>query len=185
MSFPLKSSYTSEDYWNLPKEKHAELIDGAFYDMAPPSRIHQRLVAQLAKVIGQYLDQIHSSCELYPAPFAVNIDGNDQNWVEPDISIICDKKKLTPKGCTGAPDFIIEIVSPSSRRMDYIIKNSLYSSAGVREYWIVDPEKKKTVVYWYDKDAAPEIFPFTQKIWSDIYDGLGVTIAELIEGIAE
>ena len=95
------------------------------------------------KVIGQYLDQIHSSCELYPAPFAVNIDGNDQNWVEPDISIICDKKKLTPKGCTGAPDFIIEIVSPSSRRMDYIIKNSLYSSAGVREYWIVDPEKEK------------------------------------------
>lgn len=138
----LKSNtYTSKDYWNLPEGQRAELIDGQLYDMAPPSRIHQKLVQEISRTIGNHIAQAGGTCEVYPAPFAVNLDAEDKDWVEPDISVICDKNKLTDRGCSGAPDWIVEIVSPSSRRIDYTTKNTLYSDAGVREYWIVDLRK--------------------------------------------
>ena len=116
-----KELYTSDDYWNLPEGERAELINGQFYAMAPPSRIHQKLCFQLSKQIDNYIVSQKGNCEVYPAPFAVNLDAENKNWVEPDISVICDKTKLTDRGCSGAPDLIVEIVSPSSRRMDYII----------------------------------------------------------------
>ena len=103
--------YTSEDYWNLPEEERAELINGKFYDMAPPSRIHQKLVFSISRIIGNYIADHHGSCEVYPAPFAVNLDADDKDWVEPDVSVICDPNKLTDRGCSGAPDLIFEIVS--------------------------------------------------------------------------
>ena len=95
--------------------------------------------------------------------------------------IICDKSKLSDKGCNGAPDFIIEIVSPSSRKMDYITKNTKYSEAGVREYWIVDPEKERTTVYHYEKDVSPTIILFSQPLNSGIYSDLSITISELLK----
>nr|WP_243035289.1 Uma2 family endonuclease [Clostridium sp. AF32-12BH] len=76
---------------------------GRFYDMAPPSRIHQKLVSKLTSIIDQYISDHHGSCEVYPAPFAVNLDADDKDWVEPDISVICDPNKLTDRGCSGAP----------------------------------------------------------------------------------
>lgn len=117
---------------------------------------------------------------MIPAPFAVNLHSDNQTYVEPDISVICDKNKLTEQGCQGAPDFIIEIVSPSSRKMDYNIKNGQYAEAGVREYWIVDTEKKRTTIYRYEEDAAPMIVPFNQAIQVGIYSGLQINISELI-----
>lgn len=96
----LKDRYTSEDYWNLPEGERAELIDGKFYDMAPPSRIHQKLVFTISRIIGNYIADRHGSCEVYPAPFAVNLDADDKDWVEPDISVICDPNKLTDRGCS-------------------------------------------------------------------------------------
>ncbi len=149
--------YASEDYWNLPEGTRAELIDGKLYDMAPSSRIHQRLVSKLTSVIDQYITNHHGNCQVYPAPFAVNLDADDKDWVEPDISVICDPNKFTDRGCSGAPDLIIEIVSPSSRKMDYSLKNTIYSQADVREYWIVDPVKERVTVYHYEEDAAPTI----------------------------
>ena len=122
----LKNHYTSEDYWNLPEGERAELIDGKFYDMAPPSRIHQEISGQIYKTITNYIDARRGSRKVYAAPFAVNLDADDRDWVEPDISVICDPNKLTDHGCSGAPDLIFEIVSPSSRRMDYNRKNTLY-----------------------------------------------------------
>ncbi len=181
MSIPQKRYYTAEDYWNLPQEERAELIDGKLYYMAPPNRRHQKLVAQLTKILGQYIDLHHGECEIYPAPFAVNLDAENKNWVEPDISVICDKRKLDDRGCTGAPDFIIEIVSSSSRRMDYTIKNFLYSNAGVREYWIIDPLKECTTVYRYEEDAAPTIFPFESDITVGIYQTLSVNVSSLLK----
>ncbi len=173
--------FTSSDYWNLPEGRRAELIDGRLYDMAPPSRIHQKLVQEISRAVGNHIAQTGGTCEVYPAPFAVNLDSEDKNWVEPDISVICDKNKLTDRGCTGAPDWIIEIVSPSSRRLDYNIKNALYSESGVREYWIVDPEKERTTVYRYEEDAAPVIFPFTDVIQVGIYSELQITVSELLK----
>lgn len=121
----------SEDYWNLPDGQRAELIDGKLYAMAPPNRIHLRLVHQLDKLIGNYIDSNKGTCEVYPAPFAVNLTANDKVWVAPDISVICDKDKLSDRGCEGAPDRIIEIVSPGSSRMDYSVKLFKYRGAGV------------------------------------------------------
>lgn len=181
MPLPKEHIYTSEDYWNLPAGQRAELIDGHFYNMAPPSRIHQKLISELQYRILNYIKSNKGSCEVYPAPFAVNLHADDKTYVEPDISIICDKNKLTDRGCNGAPDFIIEIVSPSSRKMDYSTKNALYSDAGVREYWIVDPSKERTTVYHYEEDAAPMIIPFDQPVQVGIYSDLSINISELLK----
>ncbi len=164
MPLPQNKIYTSDDYWNISEGERAELINGKLYAMAPPNRIHQKLIIQLGKTLANYIDSHRGNCEVYPAPFAVNLDADDKNWVEPDISVICNKTKLTDRGCKGSPDFIIEIVSPSSRKMDYSIKNMLYSEAIVREYWIIDPEKERTTVYRYEDDAAPIIYSFAQEI---------------------
>lgn len=175
-----KGSYTSKDYWNLPDGKRAELINGIFYDIAMPDRIHQQLVAELSFTVQNHLLKIHSPSEVYLAPFAVNIDANDKDWVEPDISVICNPDKLTDRGCSGAPDLIFEIVSPSSRRMDYNIKNGIYAQAGVREYWIVDPVKERVTTYHYEVDAAPVIHTFDQDIPIGIYDSLSIRINDLL-----
>ena len=95
MSLSQEKIYTSEDYWNLPDGQRAELIDGKLYAMVPPNRIHQKLVSRLTQTIGSFIDSNKGACEVYPAPFAVNLNANDKIWVEPDISVICDKDKIT------------------------------------------------------------------------------------------
>ena len=122
MALPQKQVYTSEDYWNLPDGQRAELIDGKLYAMAPPNRIHQELVMELSATIRQHIKDRRGDCKVYPSPFAVNLTANDKVWVEPDISVICDKDKLSDRGCEGAPDWIIEIVSPGNPKNDYTIK---------------------------------------------------------------
>lgn len=181
MPLPKEYSYTIKDVYALPEGQRAELIGGKLYDMAPPSRIHQKLSYHLSRIIGDYIISQNRSCEVYPAPFAVFLNADEETYVEPDISVICDKNKLTDRGCEGAPDFIVEVVSPGSRRMDYNIKNGKYAEAGVREYWIVDPAKEHTTVYRYEEDAAPTIIPFDQAIQMGIYSDLSITIADLLK----
>ena len=111
--------YTIEDIYALPDGERAELIDGKIYYMAPPNTKHQRLVHFFDREIGNYIQSKHGECEVFPAPFAVFLNANNDIYVEPDISVICDKNKLTFEGCKGAPDWVIEIVSPSSRSIDY------------------------------------------------------------------
>ncbi len=177
-----KELYTSDDYWNLPEGERAELINGQFYAMAPPSRIHQELVMELSATLRDYIKSHDGNCKVYPSPFAVNLDAEDNNWVEPDISVICDKSKLTDRGCSGAPDLIVEIVSPSSRKMDYVWKAGLYMDAGVREYWIVDPVKECTTKYHFEEDSAPVIVPFLAELKAEIYQKqLSICIAGLLE----
>ena len=147
MTLPQERIYTTDDIYNLPDGERAELIDGQIYYMAPPTRRHQLIAGNLFTIINTYIKSREGSCEPYIAPFAVFLNADDKNYVEPDISVICDKSKLTDKGCNGAPDWIIEIVSSGSRRMDYYTKLFKYRTAGVREYWIVDPDKKRITVY--------------------------------------
>lgn len=180
MPLPREQVYTTDDIYALPDGERAELIDGQIYMMGTPSRIHQKLVGQLSRIIGNYIESNHGSCEIYPAPFAVFIKKDDKNYVEPDISVICDKNKLSDRGCEGAPDFIIEIVSPSSRRMDYYKKCALYAESGVREYWIVDPEKQRTMIYRYEDDAAPMIVPFEQDLAVGIYNNFMINVSKLL-----
>ena len=122
--------------------------------MAPPSAAHQRILIALSTAIYNYIDNNNGSCSvLYIAPFAVFLNEDDKNYVEPDISVICNPDKLDDKGCNGAPDWVIEIVSPSSQRMDYMIKLFKYRTAGVREYWIVDSLKNRITVYNFEEDT--------------------------------
>ena len=173
--------YTEEDYYNLPENVRAELIDGQIYYMAAPSRIHQKILMFLSKTIANYIDSKDGSCEVYPAPFAVKLfEDDDKTVVEPDISVICDPNKLTDRGCTGAPDWIVEIVSPSTPSHDYIRKLNLYAKAGVKEYWIIDPRTEKVFVYHLDQaDVNADSYTFQDKIKVNIYDDLWIGFAEL------
>lgn len=175
------NNYTEEDYYKLPENVRAELIDGEFYYMSAPSRIHQKILMALAKIIANYIDSKEGSCEVYPAPFAVKLFEDDSKIiVEPDISVICDPDKLTDRGCTGAPDWIIEIVSPGNSGHDYIYKLNLYAEAGVKEYWIVDPHSKKILVYDLSQaDMKIDSYTFQDKIKVNIYDDLWIDFKEL------
>ena len=178
MPLPGEHRYTSEDYWNLSEGRRAELIDGQLYDMAPPGRIHQELISEFTQLLGSYIKSQGGACKVYPAPFAVNLDANDKDWVEPDISVICDQSKLDDRGCKGAPDMVIEIVSPSSRKMDYFRKNALYSESGVLEYWIVDPEKNRIMVYSFESDDTAE-YTFSEAVKAGIYDDLEIDFSSI------
>ena len=136
-----------EEYLALPETTMAEFIDGEIYMMASPNRRHQKLAGELFYAIQSRIKEKGGSCEVYPAPFGVKLFEDKNDTVEPDISVICDKSKLTDAGCTGAPDWVIEIVSPSDAKHDYVDKLKLYLDAGVPEYWIVDPTEEIVTAY--------------------------------------
>lgn len=171
--------YTIEDIYALPEGQRAELIDGSIYMMAPPKTQHQRLVQFLSKTIGNYIDE-KGGCEVFPAPFAVFLHADDKLYVEPDISVICDKSKLNENGCKGAPDWLIEIVSPSSASHDYLRKLKLYMDSGVREYWIVDQAKNRIMVYRFEEDLVEE-YTFLDKVRVGIYQDLEIDFSKIKE----
>lgn len=177
MALPQEKPYTVEDIYALPDGRRAELIDGQIYDMTPPARLHQHIIMNLSATIYNYIKQKNGTCLVYPAPFAVFLNNDDYNYVEPDISVICDKSKLDERGCNGAPDWIIEIVSPSSRTMDYYRKLFKYRNSGVREYWVVDPEKKIITVYNFVKDTMEE-YGFGEQVPVSIYQGFSLEIPD-------
>ncbi|MCI8966236.1 MAG: Uma2 family endonuclease [Lachnospiraceae bacterium] len=168
-------AYTIEDIYALSDGERAELIDGKIYYMAPPNTRHQRLVHFFDREIGNYIQSHEGECEVFPAPFAVFLNQDDKNYVEPDISVICDKDKITDKGCNGAPDWIIEIISPGNKEMDYYKKLFKYQSAGVREYWIVDPIKEMVMVYRFEKETMEE-YSFGEDVPVGIYEGFLIKV---------
>ena len=165
-----QGEYTVEDYYALPDEQRAELIDGHMYMMAPPSRKHQRISTRLVSIIDRYIEEHKGKCEVYAAPFAVYLDERSNTYVEPDISVICDPDKLDDRGCKGAPDWIIEIVSPASKKMDYLLKLLKYRFAGVKEYWIVDPEKNRVIVYNFTGDESVNDYTLQDFVKVGIYE---------------
>ena len=173
------NSFTEKDYYTLPDDMRAELIDGKFYDMASPNRIHQEIISFFIKKIGNYIDSEKGSCKIYPAPFAVKLFNDRRTIVEPDISVICDPDQLTDKGCSGAPDWIVEVVSPSNAVHDYVRKLNLYVKAGVREYWIVNPMEKEVAVYFFEQSPFPVSYTFEDKIKVNIYDTLWIDLKDL------
>lgn len=173
-----EKKYTIYDIYSLPEGERAELIDGQIYLMAPPNRRHQTIAGELFTTINNYIKLKNGICKPYIAPFAVFLNKDDANYVEPDISVICDKSKLTDKGCLGAPDWIIEIVSASSRRMDYFTKLFKYRTAGVKEYWIVDPEKNRILVYNFESEDIKD-YTFTDSIKAGIYDDLYINFSDI------
>lgn len=184
MALPQKQYHTAEDYYNMPEDIRAELIEGQIIYMATPSTQHQRILSRLHLIIGNYIDSKQGKCEVFPAPFSVQLRESDDTVVEPDITVICDPNKITNRGCLGAPDWIIEIVSPSNAKHDYITKLFLYSNAGVREYWIIDAEQNKIHVYnLQDNQFVLNIHTFSDTIKVNIYDDFYIDFSAFDFGI--
>ena len=162
-SEPEAGGRTIEDYYALPDERRVELIDGVFYDMASPSPLHQVLLVQLAVQFAPCVEQ-HPACELFIAPCDVQLDNDKWTIVQPDLFITCGNENNDPRRIHGAPDFIIEILSPSSRTHDMFRKLNKYRFAGVREYWIIDPEVLKILVYDLEHEIIPEQSSFEDTV---------------------
>lgn len=170
--------YTIDDIYALPDGERAELMDGELYMMAAPGMEHQYIVMELCYRIRDYLGKNNASCKVFPSPFAVFLNADDTIYLEPDISVICDKDKLTDEGCKGEPDWVIEVASPSSRPHDYNKKMLKYKTTGVREYWIVDHEKNRIMVYNFERGTMEE-FSFSDKVKAGIYEELEIDFSEI------
>ena len=179
---PIKT-YTYKDYLTFDENERVEIIDGGIYNMSPaPSRIHQKIIMEISAEIRNYIKANKGPCEVYPSPFDVILKNDNEepldskNIVQPDISVICDKNKLTDKGCTGSPDMIVEVVSPYNPNNDCIRKLNLYDKFKVKEYWIVDPMKKNIFVYTLSDSGygVPDVYTFKDKVKVNIYDNLEI-----------
>ena len=181
--------YTIEDYRALPEELRAELIDGELIFMEAPSTSHQILVMKIAFLLELFIRENKGECFVLPSPLDVQLDCDDKTVVQPDIVVICNRERLVKRGIYGAPDMVIEVTSPSTRRMDFAKKMVKYDNAGVREYWIVDLQKKKVVTYHLEEDPMPSLYTFQDKIPIRIFDErLEIDFAELsdvLESIPE
>lgn len=172
---------TLEQYEKLAEDKRIEVFEGIVYDMASPSQIHQAISMQLSTVINNYILQRKGTCSIFSPPFGVKLSDKPLTIVQPDIMVICDRDKLDGKRCNGAPDFIIEIVSPGNPEDDYIRKLYYYKNYGVREYWIVDPRRKIITVNYFEGNIVSVQYPFDSTIKVNIYEDLYINFAKIAD----
>ena len=173
--------YTIEDIYALPDGVRAELIDGKLYYMATPTRTHQKIAGGMYLSVANYIRSNNGSCEVYIPPFAVFPFGDEETYLEPDLTVVCDLSKLDEKGCHGAPDWVVEVLSPSTGSKDMSIKLFRYRSAGVREYWVMNPEKRIVIVYDFTgPEEAAAIYSFDSEIPSVIYPDLVIRPADFL-----
>ena len=172
-SWPRQHSYTIEDYYKIPDERRVELIDGVIYDMAVPSVIHQKILGELHILFRECMDAHGEGCEVYLSPCDVRLDSDNRTMVQPDLLVICGKQDyLHMKRLEGAPDLAVEVLSPSTRSKDMILKLYKYEKAGVREYWIVDPEQRTVTVHFFDTyHYDPERYSFHDQVPVRISEG--------------
>lgn len=173
---------TIEDIYALPDGIRAELIDGKLYYIPTPTRTHQKIAGEMYLAAAAHLKAYSKECEVYIAPFGVYLNGDDSLYVEPDLSIIRDTSRLSERGCMGAPDWIIEVVSAPTRKTDYAVKLNKYRESGVREYWIVDPSLRTVLTYLFDSDKNVEdadLFSFDAEIPSSLFDGLVIRPSDM------
>ncbi|WP_026497330.1 Uma2 family endonuclease [Butyrivibrio sp. WCD3002] len=164
--------YTVEDYYALPEDQWVELIDGVFYDMTAPRPVHQIISSAVFNTIYNFIRSNKGDCIPLYSPIDVQLDCDDRTMVQPDVVIVCDEDKIRDRVIYGAPDFVLEILSPSTRRKDMFIKSEKYCNAGVKEYWMIDPKKRFLIVYNFtDEDVTPEIMPLEGDYPMNIYDG--------------
>ncbi len=181
------SSFTYGDYLTWDNEERWELIDGIPYNMTPaPSTLHQRILIELSRQFSNYLRG--KPCEVFAAPFDVRLPKSEEadeavtTVVQPDIVVICDASKLDKRGCRGAPDIVIEILSPSTAQKDIKIKLSLYERAGVKEFWIVYPEGKTVMVFTLQQQGRygrPEVYSDKDAVTPVIFGDLSIELSSV------
>jgi len=182
----IEEKFTYKDYLTWPDEERWELIDGVAYDMSPaPLRRHQGVVLEIASQFHNYLKD--KPCHVYIAPFDVRLSDVDEvdeeieTVVQPDIVVICDKNKLDDRGAKGAPDVIIEILSPSTAKKDFITKRYLYEKHKVQQYWIVDPQTEEVAIFKLENDkyGKPQEYKKEDKIKVDRFENLEIDLGAI------
>ena len=160
----VRKKYTIDDYYQLPDEVRTELIDGQFYHMAAPSYNHQSILMELAVQFRECVRRHPDQCYMFISPCDVQLCKDAYTMVQPDPIVVCDRSKVRERVCFGAPDLALEVMSPSSRAHDAVRKLNLYKQAGVREYWLVDPEEQKLMVYDFGEESRFRLYGFTEKV---------------------
>jgi len=191
LNLDLSKRYTYADYLTWVDNVRRELIDGYIHLMSAPARIHAQITAELFTFISIFIKKRKGKCKIYHAPFDVRFpkEGNTEDEkvytvVQPDICVVCDFSKLDDRGCIGAPDLIVEVLSPSTAKKDWIKKFNLYEKEGVREYWIVDPKEKVVNLFLLQSDGKFDdgtVYFCHEKAPVHIFDGLEIDLKELFE----
>lgn len=166
-----QGDYTLEDYYEIPEDIRVELIDGIIYTMSSPTSIHQLITGYIYGRLLQYVMEKKGKCIPMISPIDVQLDCDDKTMVQPDIIVVCDKDKVVHHCVYGAPDFIIEVLSKSTKKRDAIVKLNKYMNAGVKEYWMIDPERKVVIIYDFEHEIYPTIYGFDAKIPVNIWNG--------------
>lgn len=177
-----QGEYTLEDYLKLPEEQRVELIDGVIYDMAAPTDKHQIIGDEIQSRFRDHIRKKKGKCISITAPLDVQLDCDDKTVVQPDVVVVCDRNKFKNGRVYGAPDLVVEVLSPATRKKDAFLKMGKYMNAGVKEYWIVDPLKKRVYVYEFEKDEFPVMYTFEHKVPVGIFQNeCEVDFAEIYE----
>lgn len=181
-----QGEYTLEDYYALPDERRAELIDGVIYDMSSPTLVHQDIAGSVAFQLKEQIHRRGGNCKVRFAPVDVQLDCDDKTMVQPDVLILCDRDKERRWGILGAPDFVLEVVLDSTKKKDYFIKMAKYMNAGVKEYWIINPFSKELTTYDFTGEEGPRVYSLSGKQGLALYHGeimidLDEVAAEILE----
>ncbi len=168
-----QGEYTVQDLEMLPEGRYAELIDGVLYDLAQPTYTHQSIAQEMYLQIRRFIDENGGPCEVNVAGIDVFADCDDKTDLVPDLFVVCDPEKILDKGIWGAPDFVMEVLSPSTGRKDQTVKFNKYMTSGVREYWIIDPKRRQLIIYDYEPgaEAPTTILPLKGTAGLRIYGG--------------
>lgn len=188
-----QGEYTLEDYYALPEDRRVELIDGVIYDMTAPAWSHQDIAGEIFYQLKKYKEENQLRCSPGIAPIDVQLDRDNRTMVQPDVIILCDRRLNRNRVVYGAPEFVLEVLSPSTRSKDQLIKLNKYYNAGCKEVWIVDPEDRKVMVYDFTTDKWPAVYTFDDKVPVAISGGKCVidfakvrdSLDELLETAAE
>ena len=176
--YPRQGSYTIDDYLALPDDQRVELIDGVIYDMSAPTTPHQLIGGEIHALLREFIMRKKGSCIPFIAPVDVQLDKDNRTMVQPDVCVVCDLSKIDRARIYGAPDYVVEVLSPSTKMKDILIKMRKYQNAGVREYWMVDPDGEKVTRILFkpstedfpDGDMEMEIYPFSTPVPVGIFN---------------
>ena len=181
-----QGEYTLEDYYTFPDERRVEMIDGVIYDMSASEVVHQRIAGLFYFRISEYIQKKGGSCIPMMSPVDVRLDCDDKTMVQPDVIILCDVNKMKRWGILGAPEFILEVTSASTRKRDFTKKLQKYAEAGVKEYWIIDPKKRSLVTYDFINEDMPYVCPLEGRVGLALYNGeLEINLDEIASLIQE
>ncbi len=166
-----QGEFTLQEYYALPDDRRVELIDGIFYDMAAPSTLHQHIAGMVYRWISEFIEENGGEGIPFISQGDVQLDRSVKTMIQPDVFIVCDPKKVKHFGIYGAPDFVLEVLSKSTKKRDITLKLMKYMEAGVKEYWAIDTDKRILIVYLVEEDAIPYIYPLKGEAGVQLYGG--------------